>query len=148
MPANMYPGDALELRLEGFTGGDVTTTPTNGPFRTMSYNRSAGSNVSVLILTVGEEVQGESLQTVVVAMGIVLPSDGLEANSTRINIFVRAKSGPVVRAHVPVSQPVGFFLSSPRLVFDPPQAAQVVKISIDFTPVMAIAFGKLLTLNP
>ncbi len=81
-------------------------------------------------------------------MGIRTPLRGLEADPSSglvktITISARAVAGNVLPTVVARSWPIGSFLSTSSLLFDPPKVKEIVAINVSFSPVMNISQGDL-----
>jgi hypothetical protein len=81
-------------------------------------------------------------------IGIRIPLRGLEADPDSamvktITISARAVAGNVLPTVVAKSWPIGSFVSTSSMTFDPPRVKEIVAISISFSPVMNISQGEI-----
>ena len=80
--------------------------------------------------------------------GVILPQDGLRANSTRIKIFIEAVAGPQkYPACPPHRKQLAPSFRRRDLIFEPPKAGKVTNLTLQFTPEMRIAGGEVVTVK-
>jgi hypothetical protein len=128
-------GETVTVRLLGFEGEDNMVAPTNAMSNVGLVEWQKAT--SDMVLYFSDEALAESSFTVQIpsALGIKIPVMGVRTNQESITISSDAAAGPVLPT-ICITRPVGTFLNTTRLRFNPAKAGGVTSLIISFTALM------------
>ena len=143
---DIRPADIVTVQLPSFAGAsnsNLTLTSVSTPL-TASWNMDAGS----LTVTFESNLSAGTLAEIVISEsnGIVLPTNGVQANQTQITIAAAAEDGGSDAVPVLMSEQVGAFMMS-SLDFVGAAATMPAKLVLNFKMSCPIEVGDTLTLS-
>ena len=148
---SLAAGDVVTLNLPSF-GGDSSECvrilqSKSTPLGTV-VSVGWSSETEQLSLTIARSIVRDTPITVMIPSdaGLILPAEGLALNQETLTIRADATAATASDVSIEESDPIGSFLDSPRLEYDPPTAGEASKIIFTFRPQMELVFGETVTL--
>jgi hypothetical protein len=147
---SLMPGDIVTLHLPNFEGKSsqcVHILPGKSIPRSSVVNMGWSPEHEQLTLTISRFLPKHTTIKVNVprAAGLILPGTGLALNQQDLTIRVDAASATASAIPIALSDPIGSFLKSPKLTYDPPEAGRLSSLSISFTPQMNLLEGEIVS---
>ena len=144
---DLVAGDILRLEFPDFSGTESTARLESLPADLFQSLASWSNETRVLTITVVADIPASSdiRVTIEASSGIVLPVNGIRANSTQYSISANATAG-IVPATSVLMYPVGAFEVA-RLSFgNEARASGLCSLTLTVNPYMAIATGDKISL--
>jgi len=152
-------GESIVLYLPGFVGsslsyevpiagGILSSARWNATQLAPVINSSQTSLVApTLSMVLRNETQLEDYLEFILpsSFGLRLPVDGVQLNQISLMASTEASLGPIVQTAIFTTQPVGSFLESPTITFEPGRAGEPTNVTISFTPQMPLLVGDTLS---
>jgi len=148
-------GESIVLYLPGFVGSRlVYEMPILGTVfssalwnATQPMNSSQAPRVPTLSIVFGNATQALVYIEFLLpcSFGLRLPLDGVRSNQTSLMASTEASLGPMVQTAIITTQPIGSFLDSPTIHFEPARAGQIASITVSFTHQMPLVVGDIIS---
>jgi hypothetical protein len=147
---SLMSGDIVTLHLPKFGGKSsqcVHILPGKSIPRSSVVNVGWSPEYEELTLTIARFLPKHTAIKVNVprAAGLMLPGTGLALNQQDLTIRVDAASATASAIPITLSDPIGSFLKSPKLIYDPPEAGRLSSLTISFTPQMNLLEGEIVS---
>jgi len=148
----LSPGDTVTLFLPPFTGSStkcVQILESNSLPRGAVVSTGWNFNTAALTLTLARYFPAETEIEVTVPpdAGLILPYAGLQTNQETLTIRAEAASSTAETVPISISAPIGSFLFSPKIAYDPPVAGSTTTLIFSFRPMMDILSQETITLT-